>query len=183
MSKQISFFFFSLLFSFSSATDSDPYLLQSSSLPTLDDGSGDVDDRLLPTIGNGHVATNAFSDTAHINGVYNGRLGESHRARIRSVHASELDIQGCQDPTRTYSLAMDKGLVLEDVECTHLDVSVRLTTYAHASLDRLLVTELSFDRAGNDQGQESVTVARTDLSGEKSQDFEEATVATEGNTT
>ncbi len=49
------------------------FFFETCSLPTFED-SDEVDDRLLPTVGNGHLATNAFSDALHLNGVFNGRL-------------------------------------------------------------------------------------------------------------
>lgn len=38
----------------------------------------------MPSIGNGQLATGVYTDTVYMNGLYNGELGESHRARIPS---------------------------------------------------------------------------------------------------
>ena len=38
----------------------------------------------MPSVGNGHIATGVYTDTIYMNGLYNGELGESHRARIPS---------------------------------------------------------------------------------------------------
>ena len=80
----------------------------SCSLPLNPDGS--VNERLLPSVGNGHIATNVFTDTLFVNGVYTGRLGESHRARIQSLYASEWEVEGCADPQRTYRLDTRQGM-------------------------------------------------------------------------
>jgi len=39
------------------------------------------DEKQVPTIGNGHVATLVYSDTVYMNGLYTGLRGDSHRAR------------------------------------------------------------------------------------------------------
>ena len=35
-----------------------------------------VNARYAPTLGNGHIATNLYTDTVYINGLYNGRIGK-----------------------------------------------------------------------------------------------------------
>ena len=50
------------------------------SLPLLDD-TDEIDTRLLPAVGNGHLATNVYSDALFVNGLFNGVTGDSHRAR------------------------------------------------------------------------------------------------------
>ncbi|CAF0972643.1 unnamed protein product [Rotaria sp. Silwood1] len=44
-----------------------------------------LDYRMMPYVGNGHVATVVFSDFIYMNGLYNGENGTSHRARIPST--------------------------------------------------------------------------------------------------
>ena len=43
---------------------------------------GTLNDRLLPSVGNGHLATNVWTDTLFLNGVYNGYKGDSYRADL-----------------------------------------------------------------------------------------------------
>ncbi len=140
---------------------------------------------LLASVGNGHLATNVFSDAVFVNGVYNGRLGESHRARVQSLHASEFRIvEGCvsQEPERLYRLDMRRGTFVpnwnevsvykvlsavfeEIISCP--DVTVTFRNYAHSSLDRLLVTEVHIESSlGN-----VISVERSDLSGTESGDM------------
>lgn len=38
----------------------------------------------MPSVGNGQLATIVYTETVFMNGLYNGLLGESHRARIPS---------------------------------------------------------------------------------------------------
>ena len=82
------------------------------SLPRLPQLAGNsLNVRLLPSVGNGHLATNVWSDSIYVNGVYNGRLGNSSRARIQSMHASDFYVTGCDDPERLYRLDTRQGTV------------------------------------------------------------------------
>ena len=73
--------------------------------------NGTINEKLLRSVGNGHIATNVFGDTVFVDGVYNGRLGESHRARLRARHASDFEVVGCtgQQEERLYILNMESG--------------------------------------------------------------------------
>ncbi|CAF1479752.1 unnamed protein product [Didymodactylos carnosus] len=53
------------------------------SLPSND---ASIDYRILPYVGNGHIATVVLSNSVYMNGIYNGENGTSHRARIPSTH-------------------------------------------------------------------------------------------------
>ncbi|TRY78625.1 hypothetical protein TCAL_08613 [Tigriopus californicus] len=81
-----------------------PYILETDELPLLEDGS--VNGRLLPSIANGHIATNVWSDTIYVNGLYNGKLGNSCRARIQNTNS--IDIKAPKEQT-TYKLDLKQG--------------------------------------------------------------------------
>ena len=103
-------------------------------LPLNSDGS--INTRLMPYVGNGHLATTIFSDSIFVNGLYNGKLGkrdeetifffhkifdllffsntilgDSHRARIPSIFAAEFSIGGCapEEMIKTYRLETKRG--------------------------------------------------------------------------
>ena len=128
---------------------------------------GEVDVRLLPSVGNGHLATNVFSDTIYINGVFNGYLGESHRARVRSLFASDWTIESdqCDDSVKTYRLDMEQAVLEEEISCGD-EYRATMRVYAHAQLDRVLVTELSLYW----DSEEEATLVREDRSGGESDD-------------
>ena len=130
-------------------------------------GDGSLNERILPSVGNGHLATNVWTDTIFINGVYNGLLGNSHRARIQNIHASDFNITGCSNPTRTYRLDTRKGVVEEELSCVGFG-SVTFRTYAHAAIDRVLATEVHLIK---DPLALNFQVDRIDLSGEESDEF------------
>ena len=54
--------------------------MNTNSLPLNVDGT--LNDRLLPSVGNGHIATNVWTDTLFLNGVYNGYKGDSYRENL-----------------------------------------------------------------------------------------------------
>jgi hypothetical protein len=50
------------------------------------------DVRLLPGVGNGQLATQVYHDTIYMNGLYSGRWGDSHRARIPSTVSQQFNL-------------------------------------------------------------------------------------------
>ena len=66
-----------------------------------------TDDRLVPGVGNGHVATQVYSDTMYVNNVYNGYTNTSHRARIPSTAAIQINVTDAYESN--YTLDMKQG--------------------------------------------------------------------------
>ena len=62
----------------------------------------------LPTVGNGYLATVVYSDTIYVNGIYNGRGGNSHRARIPSTAAITVSSKTAIKK-QSYSLSVTNG--------------------------------------------------------------------------
>ncbi|CAF4972350.1 unnamed protein product [Rotaria sp. Silwood1] len=79
-------------------------------LPT--NGSS-LDFRLLPYIGNGHIATVVYSDVIYMNGLYNGENGTSHRAHIPSALNWEFKINSSSS---LYTLNVSSGIFIEILE-------------------------------------------------------------------
>jgi hypothetical protein len=66
--------------------------------------------RILPTIGNGHIATVVYTDTIYMNGLYNGLKTLSHRARIPSTCAIEIASTSAHITKSLYSLDVETGM-------------------------------------------------------------------------
>lgn len=49
------------------------------------------DPRLIPAVGNGHLATQVLNDVIYVNNVYNGYSNSSHRAKIPSTGFKVID--------------------------------------------------------------------------------------------
>ncbi|XP_077981915.1 protein-glucosylgalactosylhydroxylysine glucosidase-like [Glandiceps talaboti] len=111
-----------------------PYIIDSDILPE--------DDRFKPNIGNGHIATSVLTDTIYANGVMNGYMDDSHRARIPSTNNINITIDGTEE--RSFSLDMYKGYFAQYL--THTDCRVEQKFYAHRTNTRLLVNEITLVR-------------------------------------
>ncbi|XP_077992271.1 protein-glucosylgalactosylhydroxylysine glucosidase-like isoform X2 [Glandiceps talaboti] len=112
-----------------------------------------VDQRLLPTVGNGHLAHVVTTDTLHINGLYNGR-GGNHRARVPTRNTLEVDLMSNGEEltvARTYKLDVAQGIWIEEMVVDKV-CQVNMYVYAHQTFNRLLVTQVHFKRL-TDAGQ------------------------------
>lgn len=107
------------------------YETNTKSLPT--------EEKLLPAIGNGHLATNAKSSVLYLNAVFNGNGSDSHRAMIPSTAKLRVNLPGGQE-TASYVLNMKKGVFIETIE--NDECVVQLTYFAHRIFTRLLVVDL-----------------------------------------
>jgi protein-glucosylgalactosylhydroxylysine glucosidase len=99
------------------------------------------DDRFMPAVGNGHIATNVFSDTVHINGLYNGRAGESRRARIPSYANIRLNTTLTHHPFKpVYTLDTKEAVFKVRVDRDRSVVTQRI--YAHRFYTRTIVNQI-----------------------------------------
>ncbi|XP_041353527.1 protein-glucosylgalactosylhydroxylysine glucosidase-like [Gigantopelta aegis] len=114
------------------------------------------DPRLLPEIGNGHLATVLFSDTIYMNGLYNGANTSSHRARIPSTVSFNISGVSPANSSRIRVLDMGRGVYYERFEGHGYFIEVR--QYAHRVLSRLLVIEVVMKRDGSQHLSINVTV-------------------------
>lgn len=95
----------------------------------------------MPSIGNGHIATNIFSDTVYMNGLYNGRKGESHRARIPAFANIRLNSTLTPHPYKPeYSLDTKDGVFKVKVERERSVVTQRI--FAHRYYTRTIVNQI-----------------------------------------
>lgn len=92
------------------------------------------------SIGNGHVATDVFSDTVYMNGLYNGERGESHRARVPAWCNIQLmlnDTITTEKPLYTLNTAV--GAFIVNVETEGWAVEQRI--YAHRFYTRAIINQ------------------------------------------
>lgn len=99
------------------------------------------DERYMSSIGNGHLATDVFSETLFMNGLYNGERGESHRARIPAwcnIQISNSTLEA--ENTRTfYSLDTTGGVFLASYESEKWTIEQRI--FAHRFYTRAIVNQ------------------------------------------
>ncbi|KAK6180853.1 hypothetical protein SNE40_008830 [Patella caerulea] len=131
-------------------------VLQTSELPK--------DPRLMPEIGNGHIATVIQGDSMFMNGLYNGYNCTSHRARIASTCGVITEcLTNCS--SRIYKLDLARGIFIERYDGDGFYMEIR--TYAHRVLNRLFVVEIEMSRQGN----QNVTMGIKVNSGKPSTDI------------
>lgn len=67
------------------------------------------DARLLPTLTNAYLGTRVYRDILHVNGVYNGAVGQTHRADLPSPVNVKMDVDGADDLRETFCLDTRTG--------------------------------------------------------------------------
>ncbi|KAL5008082.1 hypothetical protein ScPMuIL_013663 [Solemya velum] len=103
------------------------------------------DSRFWPTIGNGHVASVVHTDGMFMNGLYNGKATGSHRARIPSTCAVNVTSTSRSLIKSKFTLDLARGMFIEQKSGENFYIAQRM--YAHRTVNRLLVTELSVQNA------------------------------------
>lgn len=99
------------------------------------------DERYMSSIGNGHLATDIFSETVFMNGLYNGKRGESHRARIPAwcnIQISNSTLEE-ENPTTFYSLDTTGGVFIASYESEKWTIEQRI--FAHRFYTRAIVNQ------------------------------------------
>lgn len=79
----------------------DPAVFTSTSLPS--------DPRLLATVTNAYLGTRVYRDILHVNGVYNGAVGDTHRADIPSPVNVRMTVPGADSLAETFTLNTRTG--------------------------------------------------------------------------
>ncbi|CAG7826840.1 unnamed protein product [Allacma fusca] len=146
---------------------SDPAIFQASKLPV--DENGKFLPRYMASVGNGHIATNIYTDTVFMNGVYNGFKGESHRARIPSKNNIRVaPAAGANSANQTFSLDIQKGVFTEKFYANGYQVEARV--FAHRFYHTLIVNQIEVTSLNTDSESPLVLELKSS-SGPPSDDF------------
>eukprot|EP00072_Mus_musculus_P075833 XP_017177596.1 PREDICTED: acid trehalase-like protein 1 isoform X4 [Mus musculus] len=137
-------------------SEDDPTIFSARCLPS--------DPRLWATVTNSYLGTRVYHDTIHINGVYNGAVGDTHRASLPSPLNVQLEAPaGTEQLTETFTLDTNTGSFLHTLEGPSFRASQRI--YAHRVLPHVLVFSVSIARLTT--GNKPITVPlRADFSPE-----------------
>ncbi|XP_074854059.1 protein-glucosylgalactosylhydroxylysine glucosidase isoform X3 [Carettochelys insculpta] len=148
----------------------DPAVFTSSTLPS--------DARLLATVTNAYLGTRVYRDILHVNGVYNGAVGDTHRADIPSPINVRISVPGEDGLTEAFVLNTRTGTFSHLLQSPDYTVTHRL--YAHHSLVHLLAFSVTINRLAP-QGQPVTVQLQTqftpqsrDLDLHRGQDFQGA---------
>lgn len=104
------------------------------------------DPRLLATVTNAYLGTRVYHETLHVSGVYNGALGDTHRAILPSPLNVQLEAPAGtgEQLTKTYVLDTNTGSFLHTLEGPSFRASQRI--YAHRTLPHVLAFSVSITR-------------------------------------
>lgn len=95
----------------------DPTVLIADHLPL--DVNNSIEFKVMPYVGNGHLAATIFNNQLYVNGLYNGEEGESHRARLPNIHRFRLISPQGDFLFKQYVLDMKNGnciIITVDIE-------------------------------------------------------------------
>lgn len=97
------FFIFVLQLGLVKMTDGkeDPAVFTTTCLPS--------DQRLLATVTNAYLGTRVYRDILHVNGVYNGAVGDTHRADVPSPLNVRMTVPGADSLAETFTLNARTG--------------------------------------------------------------------------
>ncbi|NXS99837.1 PGGHG glucosidase, partial [Jacana jacana] len=115
----------------------DPAVFTSSSLPS--------DPRLLPTVTNAYLGTRVYRDILHVNGVYNGAVGVTHRADVPSPISVRMTVPGVDKPAETFTLNSRTGTFSHQLQSA--DYTATQHIYAHHSLVHLMAFSITIRRS------------------------------------
>ncbi|XP_066467270.1 protein-glucosylgalactosylhydroxylysine glucosidase isoform X1 [Tiliqua scincoides] len=118
-------------------SEDDPAVFTSSTLPS--------DPRLLATVTNAYVGTRVYRDILHVNGVYNGRVGDTHRADIPSPLNTRMNAPAEDRLSETFSLDTRTGTFSHAIQSPDYIATHRI--YAHQSLVHLLAFNITIQRS------------------------------------
>ena len=86
--------------------ENDPFVLLASELPYE---NSTLVNKLLPYVGNGHLASTIFGDSVYLNGLYNGYAEKSHRARLPNIHNFFIHLNSSNFLNKQYCLHLKHG--------------------------------------------------------------------------
>lgn len=98
----------------------------------------------VPTLSNGHVGFVIFGDLLFMNGLYNGRNGQSHRAKIPNFSNIDLSLN-CAEKNCAYHLHLKHGF-FEKIVYSGRSFKLTQELYAHRYYNRLIVNRFVMNR-------------------------------------
>ncbi|XP_071894778.1 protein-glucosylgalactosylhydroxylysine glucosidase isoform X8 [Anas platyrhynchos] len=117
----------------------DPAVFTTTCLPS--------DQRLLATVTNAYLGTRVYRDILHVNGVYNGAVGDTHRADVPSPLNVRMTVPGADSLAETFTLNTRTGTFSHVLQST--DYTATHQIYAHHSLVHLMAFSITIRRSAH----------------------------------
>ncbi|XP_053923592.1 protein-glucosylgalactosylhydroxylysine glucosidase isoform X2 [Cuculus canorus] len=105
------------------------------------------DPRLLATVTNAYLGTRVYRDILHVSGVYNGAVGDTHRADIPSPVNVRMMVPGADNLAETFTLNTRTGTFSHELQTT--DCTATQQIYAHHSLVNLMAFSITIRRSAH----------------------------------
>ncbi|OQV17903.1 Acid trehalase-like protein 1 [Hypsibius exemplaris] len=123
-----------------------PYQFESRKLP---------EQKYMPEVGNGHIATVVNGPNVFVNGLFNGLGPKSSRAKIPSLVAFQLRTNHSKEQLiqETYTLDVRRGTFKEVKVYAEPGMTIEREIFAHRELDRLLVSVVTITRNSTSSGE------------------------------
>ncbi|XP_062823571.1 protein-glucosylgalactosylhydroxylysine glucosidase isoform X1 [Anolis carolinensis] len=115
----------------------DPTVFSCSVLPS--------DPRLLATVTNAYLGTRVYRNILHVNGVYNGAAGDTHRADIPSPVNVRMSVTAGDSLSETFSLDTKTGTYTHTIKSFDYTATHRI--YAHHSITHLVAFSITIQRS------------------------------------
>ncbi|XP_025050671.1 protein-glucosylgalactosylhydroxylysine glucosidase isoform X4 [Alligator sinensis] len=115
----------------------DPTVFSCTALPS--------DSRLLPTVTNAYLGTRVYRDILHVNGIYNGAVGDTHRADVPSPINVRMKVSSKDGVTETFSLSTRTGTFSHVLQSPEYTATHRI--YAHHAHVHLLAFSITIQRS------------------------------------
>ncbi|XP_061174432.1 protein-glucosylgalactosylhydroxylysine glucosidase-like [Saccostrea echinata] len=126
------------------STITSPYMIPD--ITTLSTESLPLDDRLMPSIGNGQVAIVVKGEGVFMNGLYNGHNITSHRAKMPAAFIKDIGIKSNSHPKFNYSLDLAAATYIEEYKTMRFFIQMKM--FAHRAVKQLLVTMVTVQNTG-----------------------------------
>uniref|UniRef100_A0A8B9QUH3 Protein-glucosylgalactosylhydroxylysine glucosidase n=1 Tax=Anas platyrhynchos TaxID=8839 RepID=A0A8B9QUH3_ANAPL len=120
-------------------SEEDPAVFTTTCLPS--------DQRLLATVTNAYLGTRVYRDILHVNGVYNGAVGNTHRADVPSPLNVRMTVPGADSLAETFTLNARTGTFSHVLQST--DYTATHQIYAHHSLVHLMAFSITIRRSAH----------------------------------
>lgn len=102
---------------------------------------------LLPTLGNGHLGFTIFSQNVYMNGVYNGKEGDSSRARIPNWANIRVDHCRYKPGDCEWNLNLRDGTFRETIK--NSEFYLEHLIFPHRVFNRAIINQISITRLNN----------------------------------
>ncbi|XP_069821516.1 protein-glucosylgalactosylhydroxylysine glucosidase isoform X1 [Dendropsophus ebraccatus] len=118
--------------------EADPWIFLTKSLPS--------DTRFMATMANGYLGTRAYGEVLHVNGVYNGSVGDCHRANVPSPLNVRLCVKKEEVVDEEFCLDVKTGTFSHTLQCSTFTATQQL--FAHRLHRHLLANIITIRGCG-----------------------------------